>query len=192
MSIVDDAVNGYIGGHGVRCTLTIAGADINLKVGLFYKNNPDVFKKTCYKITAYNFNPESIKSNNDYGWGSTNYNKKDTAYQQQFLKQNNRQTIELTGHIYPDAFAWLDQKLTSLIQQDDVIQDLKNLKTIADNGIKLLLAEYDASTMTTKNLDYWFIRNIEHTSEVFLYNNRPLKLGYTMTLEKLRPVVKHD
>lgn len=190
MSVLDNFINGYSKGHGVRFILQTASTFTPTTLTTYTKQQQDLlFYGKTFLFTVYDFNPSAIVHNNDYGWSPMRDQSSGESLRgaQVFNPQNIQRNISISGNIYPKSFIFLDKIIANLISKNDVIQDIQDLDFLASKGTYFKLTKVGADGDNTINAGNWFIKSFNYSLEDFIYNQNPLKIGYNITLEKKNP-----
>jgi len=175
-------LEGYIAGHGSRLTLKPIKS-FDKKIALQQTKNKGLDFTKVFNITVFNFNPDSIAFSNNYGWGNAenNFQQRKKPQHKQFIKSNNKKTLELQGTIYNKGMDMLSQLAFST---KTIMQELEELDYFAQEGA--LFNVLKPTEQGGKVYGVFCILDFNYDMSNFIYSSNPLKTVFNLTLEKVK------
>lgn len=175
-------LEGYIAGHGSRLTLKPIKS-FDTKIALQQTKNKGLDFTKVFNITVFNFNPDSIAISNNYGWGDAqnSFQRRKTNMTKQFIKSNNKKTLELQGTIYNKG---MDMLSSLAFKTKTIMQELEELEYMGAEGVLFLVLK--PTEQGGKSYGTFCILDFNYDMSNFVYSSNPLKTTFNLTLEKVR------
>ena len=193
--MLDNIINGYIGGHGLRLRLKpIISSQEDIDMAQLRNKSLDFGE--VFDFSTFELNPNEINVSNSYGWSDvqdgngggnlyadysgrgTPQNKQSNS--RQFDKRNNKKTYAVAGLLYPNA---LDLLSGAIVGKKNPFERLKMLDSFGVEGVDFYLqkpSDYGVDVIGIYN-----ILQLDYKMTNFIYKDQPNKVAFSMLLAEV-------